>query len=455
MESSEYGYGSHSGVMTQMEFDERLAEDRDLDKLKNVFMIQCVGSRNEEYPNCSRICCAEAVKNAIAFKKKCPDANLYVLYRDLRTYGLMEKYYREARELGVLFIRYEKDRPPIVNTNGNLTIKFHDPILGKDIETESDAIVLSVGARPNKENSKIAPMLKVPLTSDGYFFEAHVKLRPVDFATDGIFVCGMAHGPKLIKEAAVQGLAAASRAATILSQDKLEALSIVSRVDPNVCSGCRLCNTVCAYDAISFDKEKGVSVINPMVCKGCGTCAANCISGAITQSNFRDDQIYDQITAAIGSYDSASGDAFEPKVLAFLCNWCSYAGADLAGISRTQYPTNIRVIRVMCSGRVSPHFVIKALEEGFDGIWISGCHPGDCHYIEGNFHARRRWMAFRELLESAGVDMKRITYSWVSASESQKFADVAKEVVDNIKSLGPNDKFRELSPTTVEEPAYY
>jgi heterodisulfide reductase subunit A len=304
----------------------------------------------------------------------------------------------------------------------------------------------------------------VPLTEDGYFFEAHVKLRPVDFATDGIFVCGMAHGPKLIKESAAQGLAAASRAATILAQDKMEAISIVSEVDPRICSGCRLCNTVCAYDAISFDEEKHVSVINAAVCKGCGTCVANCISGAITQLNFRDDQLFEQIAAvpeaACGAIcgpgtEAEPAKSFEPRILAFLCNWCSYAGADLAGISRTQYPPNIRVIRVMCSGRVSPLLVMKALEEGFDGVWISGCHPGDCHYIEGNYHARRRWMAFRELLEETGVDPQRVTFSWVSASESQKFAETAKQVVEKVKALGPNRAFEHISPTQPAAPVYF
>lgn len=451
---AEYGYGSHPSVMTQMQFDERLAAQDDINELQEVFMIQCVGSRCDEYPNCSRICCAEAVKNAITFKKLKPEARVTVLYRDLRTYGFMEQQYRIARELGVLFVRFEKERPPVVTADGSaLKIRFFDPILQREIESAADAVVLSVGARPNADNETLAPMLKVPLTEDGYFFEAHVKLRPVDFATDGIFVCGMAHSPKLIKEAAVQGLAAASRAATILSQDKMEALSIVSQVDPSVCSGCRLCNTVCAYDAISYDETKGVSVINAAVCKGCGTCAANCPSGAITQLNFRDDQIFDQIAAM--PIERGSGEDYEPRILTFLCNWCSYAGADLAGISRNQYPPNIRVIRVMCSGRVSPLFVLKALEEGYDGVWISGCHPGDCHYIEGNFHARRRWMAFKELLESAGVDMRRVAFSWVSASESQKFADTAQQVVERIRALGPNRTFGDISPVKREEPVYF
>jgi len=453
LETTEYGHGTHPGIMTQMSFEGKIAEDQVSD-VDSVVMIQCVGSRTEEFPNCSRICCAEAVKNAIAFKEKRPSARVHVLYRDLRTYGLMERHYRQARELGVIFSRYEPEHRPEVTTGDALSVRFRDPVLGRVIDMPADAVVLSVGARPNADNQSLAPLLKVPLTEDGYFFEAHVKLRPVDFATDGIFVCGMAHGPKLISEAATQGLATAARAATVLSRDKMEALSIVSTVDEHACSGCGLCQTVCAYDAISFDEEKHVSVINPAVCKGCGTCAANCISGAITQLNFRDDQIFDQIAAVPGTPDEEEGE-WEPKILAFLCNWCSYAGADLAGISRTQYPPNIRVIRVMCSGRVSPMFVLKALNEGFDGVWISGCHPGDCHYIEGNFHARRRWMAFRELLVSTGVDLRRVTYSWVSASESQKFADTASEVVEKVRELGPNRSFRVLSPTREEEPVYF
>jgi len=457
LQTNEYGYGTHPGIMTQMELDERL--DSLPDDLKDVFMIQCVGSRNEEYPNCSRICCAESVKNAIALQDAKPDCNVTILYRDLRTYGTMEKYYRLAREKGVLFCRYDADNPPVVSTDGSLSIKYRDPILKRDIESSAEAVVLSVGARPNENNPVLAPMLKVPLTEDGYFFEAHVKLRPVDFATDGVFVCGMAHGPKLIKEAAVQGLAAASRAATILSKEQMEALSVVSQVDPNACSGCKLCNTVCAYDGISFDGEKHVSVVNAAVCKGCGTCVANCPSGAITQLNFRDEQILAQISAIAGEMDAVerakAGGEFEPKVLAFLCNWCSYAGADLAGISRSQYPPNIRVIRVMCSGRVSPLFVMKAMEEGFDGVWISGCHPGDCHYIEGNYHARRRWMAFKQILESTGMDMRRIAFSWVSASENKKFADIATNVINDIKELGPNKRFSDLSPAKISAPKYF
>lgn len=450
---TEYGYGEHPGVMTQMELEEKLSTGGEADKLNSVVMIQCVGSRTPEHPNCSRVCCAEAVKNANTLKKKNPSAEVIVLYRDLRTYGLMEKYYREARERGVLFVRYNPENPPHVRANGSLSIRYHDGILRRDIEKQVDAVVLSVGIRPAEDNQTTAPMLKVPLTEDGHFFEAHVKLRPVDFSTDGIFVAGLAHGPKMIHEAAVQGMAAASRAATILSQDRMEALATTCEVDPALCSGCKLCNTLCAYDAISFDAELGVSVINPAACKGCGTCSANCPSQAITAHHFRKDQLFDQITAI--AQRRAESEKWEPKILAFLCNWCSYGGADLAGISRTQYPPNIRAVRVMCSGRVTPLEVMKALEEGFDGVWVSGCHPGDCHYTEGNYHARRRWMVFRELLKEAGIDERRVQFSWISASENQKFADIASDVVEQIRVLGPNEAFENLRPTRSAEPSYF
>jgi heterodisulfide reductase subunit A len=451
---TEFAYGKHPNVMTQMQFEERISGGH-IDDINSAVMIQCVGSRNAEHPNCSRICCAEAVKNAVAFKKARPKARLTVLYRDLRTYGMMEKYYREARELGVIFVRYSAENPPEVTTEGGLKVSYRDPVLQREMSMPVDAVILSVGVRPHEGNETVAPMLKVPLTEDGYFFEAHVKLRPVDFATDGIFVCGMAHGPKLIAESAVQGLAAASRAATILSKQQMESLAIVSEVDRRNCSGCKLCNTLCVYDAISYDEKYGVSVINAAACKGCGTCAANCPSGAITARNFREDQLFAQISAIAGSTPAANDGPYEPKILAFLCNWCSYGGADLAGISRTQYPPNIRVMRVMCSGRVTPYDVLKAFEEGFDGVWVSGCHPGDCHYTEGNYHARRRWMVFRELMQTVGIDERRVMFSWVSASENQKFAETATEIVERVRALGPNSTFRALDPTVVEEPTIF
>ena len=449
-ETSEYGYGRSKDVITQMDFEKLLESEESVRTLQNVVMIQCVGSREDNYPNCSRICCAEAVKNALLLKEINPDVNIYILYRDIRTYGLQEKFYKLAREKGVIFIRYDIERKPEVSINGKILVKVFDAILNDEIEIEADKLVLSVGVRPNPDNEIIAPMLKVPLTEDKYFFEAHVKLRPVDFATDGIFVCGMSHSPKTIRESVTQALAASSRAVTILSKEKLEGLAIVSYIDEKRCVGCRICNPVCAYDAISFDEEKGVSIINEAQCKGCGTCAATCPSGVIVAKNFRDDQLSAQISSVIADIDSVEqveqGMEFEPKITAFLCNWCSYAGADLAGISRIQYPPNIRVVKVMCSGRLSPLFVMKALEEGADGVWISGCHPGDCHYITGNLSARRRWMIFRELLESVGVDTRRLIFSWISASEGQKFSDTAKEVVEKIKELGPNKQFHHINP---------
>ncbi|MBN1478247.1 FAD-dependent oxidoreductase, partial [Candidatus Sumerlaeota bacterium] len=292
IETREYAHGSHPGIMTQMAFEERITGGESLEGIDRVVMIQCVGSRTEENPNCSRICCAEAVKNAITLKRQRPEARVTVLYRDVRTYGLMERHYREARELGVLFVHWEPEQPPEVQVNGSLRVRYRDPILGRDIVQEADVVALSVGVCPGEDNEVLAPMLRVPLTIDGTFLEAHVKLRPVDFSTEGIFLCGLAHGPKLISEAAMQGLAAGARAGTILSHGTMETLSIVSEVDPDHCSGCRLCNALCPYQAITYLAEERVSSINATMCKGCGTCVAACPSGAILGAGFTDEQLF-------------------------------------------------------------------------------------------------------------------------------------------------------------------
>jgi heterodisulfide reductase subunit A len=255
-------------------------------------MIQCVGSRDEERPYCSRVCCSNAIKNAIKFKETNPKASVYILFRDIRTYGLREKYYRIAREKGVKFIRYDKDEKPYVTENGNgVTVEVKDRILGKTLIMNPDLLVLSTGIVPNPENKVLSQLLKVPLDSDGFFLEAHVKLRPVDFATDGVFVCGLSHYPKDISETIAQARAAAGRAATILNKDSIEAEGKVSSIREERCSGCGACVEVCAYNAIEIDTNRRIAVVNDALCKGCGACAATCRSSAIDLRGFRNEQI--------------------------------------------------------------------------------------------------------------------------------------------------------------------
>jgi heterodisulfide reductase subunit A len=297
----EYGWGTDDRVITQTELERRITEDPEsLAGARDIVMVQCVGSRNDEHPYCSKICCGVAVKNALALEKVNPDGRVHVCYRDLRTYGLKEDRYLEAREAGVNFIRFEQDRPPeIAHVLGDLQVRVADAnVRAEEVVLNPDLVVLSCGVIANPDARTLAPKLKVPLTSDGFFLEAHVKLRPVDFATDGVFVAGLAHYPKTIAESLTQACAAAARAEAVLSKPDVVTEGVVAFVEESMCAGCKQCVSVCCYEAISFDEERGVAVVNRSLCKGCGACAAACTSGANRLLGFKPEQIYAQIMAA-------------------------------------------------------------------------------------------------------------------------------------------------------------
>jgi len=297
---TQYLYGEDERVLTQRELEERLAKGEF--NAKTVAMIQCVGSRNEERPNCSRICCVQAVKNALKIKELNPETDVYVLYKDVRTYGFNEDYYREAASKGVLFIRYDdENKPKVTRENGTLKVLAMEPVLKTWFPIEPDLLVLSAATIPNPENQRISEMLKVPLTKDGFFLEAHMKLRPVDFATEGVFLCGLAHSPKLIEESISQACGAAARAITILSKKALEVEGAIASVNEDLCSGCRICEAVCEYGGIKMEEKDGklVSTVLEALCKGCGVCGSSCPTGAISMLHFTDDEILAQVRAAL------------------------------------------------------------------------------------------------------------------------------------------------------------
>ncbi len=305
LSSKEYLYGENKNVLTQMELEENLSSGKlTAARLDTVVMINCVGSREEEYPYCSRICCSESVKNALKIKELNPQAKVYVLYRDMRTYGLKEDYYREAREKGVIFIRYTKDKKPEVKeVDGKIEVSVMDDVLLEKLTLRPDLVALGVATIAQQENKSLAQLLKVPLNADGFFLEAHVKLRPVEFATEGIFVCGLAHCPKFIDESITQANAAVSRASTILSKDEIEAEGTISSVTPELCSACGMCESLCAYKAIEvkvINERTGqkAAVVTAAMCKGCGACAANCRSSALDLKGFTNNQLF----AVIGSF---------------------------------------------------------------------------------------------------------------------------------------------------------
>ena len=286
----EFLYGEDERVLTQTQLSDRLAAKGAAD-LDSVVMIQCVGSRNDERPNCSRICCQAAVKNALDIKKKSPATQVFILYRDMRMYGLMEDYYTEARRQGVIFVRYQKDNPPAVKAAADgILVTVRDHVLQKDIEIRSDVLALSAGVQP-KGSEEVGRKMKLNTNSEGYFLEAHVKLRPVDMGSDGVFLCGTAHGPKLISEAIVQASAAASRAVTFLSKDQIKLSAIKAQVDPDHCVKCLTCVRSCPFEVPRFSVAEGEIKIDAALCQGCGVCACVCPRQTIKLNNYEDDQI--------------------------------------------------------------------------------------------------------------------------------------------------------------------
>ena len=293
----EYGYGEDSRVMTQVELARRL-DDKGAGDLNQVVMIQCIGSRNQENPNCSRVCCQAAIKNALHIKTLNPDANVCILYRDIRTYGFLEDYYTEAREKGVMFFRFDPEAPPEVeHTDQGVEVVFQDHVLGRPLRVVSDVLALSAGMVA-EDTQELSSIMKLARNAEGYFVEAHVKLRPVDMATEGVFVCGTAHSPKLMSEAIAQSMAAAARAATFLSQEELTLSGVTARVESEKCASCLICVRSCPYNVPKINEE-GVSEIDPALCQGCGVCAAECPAKAIELNWYEDDQILSKIDALL------------------------------------------------------------------------------------------------------------------------------------------------------------
>ena len=297
---TEYLYGQDPNVLLSLELDQELMRGNDRIKdAKCAVFIQCVGSRKPERPHCSKVCCTHSILNALTLKKLNPDMNIYILYRDIRTFGEREDLYMEARVRGILFIRYGVEDPPKVEKeHGRLKVTVTDRVLRRPLQISPDIITLATAIAPH-DNTPLAKLYKISTTQEGFFLEAHMKLRPVDFASDGIFLAGLCHYPKPIEESIAQAKAASARAASILMKEAIEIEPIVSVVDPDKCNGCGICERVCPYDAIHLVEVDGVIKAQniPASCKGCGLCAASCPSKAVDMCHFSQHQIRAQVCA--------------------------------------------------------------------------------------------------------------------------------------------------------------
>jgi len=455
-----YGYGKYTNVITALEFERlilaagptggKVIRASDGEKPHSVAFIQCVGSRDtNKYQYCSNFCCMYTLKHAIQLKEKYKeDVEVYVFYMDMRSnFKGFEEFYQRARKLGANFIRGRVSRVFEVPETKNLIIHAEDMTLGQPIEVEAEMVVLATAAIPKKGTEEMARILNLTRGADGFLMESHPKLKPIDAPTDGIFLAGSCQAPKDIPYSVSQGSGAASRAATVLSKPTWKIEPIVSVIDPEKCrnvkSKCGICAERCPYGSIKIEEGKPAQVITAM-CHGCGTCVAECPADAITQMHFTDAQIFAQIRAALETNP-------EDKILALLCNWCSYAGADLAGTSRFEYPSIIRPIRVMCSGRVDRDFILEAFRLGAGMVMVGACHlPYDCHYISGNWKMKARMDALTPMLQKLGLSPERFRVEYVSAAEGVKFAEVVREMTEQLHGLGKdrieteNEKLRPI-----------
>jgi heterodisulfide reductase subunit A len=444
-EHDEYGYTRFENVLTSLEFERlvnaggptsgELVRPADRKRPLSIGFIQCVGSRSARKGSqyCSNVCCMNTIKSTLVLKEHYPDIDIKVFYIDIRAFGKgFEDLYMRSRRLGVQYVR---GLPGTVEQDGNgsLNVAVENTARGGLDIYNLDMLVLAVGMKPSISTQRLQEMLGLQLTPDGFFLEAHPKLQPVDAATRGIFFAGCAESPKDIKESVTQASAAAARAIRLMHKGEITTEPITSEVNQELCNSCGKCAEVCPYNAITVEVKKKVpAVVNTAACAGCGTCAAECPFDAITMNHFTDQQILSQVETLLE-------DNPQEKILAFACNWCSYAGADYAGVSRLQYPPNVRLIRTMCSGRVDEKFIWDGFIKGAPVALISGCHIGDCHYIDANRWTEKRVDKIRRKMSKLGLRPERLQLEWISAAEGVRFAETMRKMEALRQTVTPQE----------------
>lgn len=445
----EYHYTKYDNVLTSWEFEiltgpgyvtkSELLRPTDRKPPKSIAFIQCVGSRSEKRgnPYCSNICCMNTVKDTLYLKDHHPEMECVVFYIDMRTSGKgYEDLYKRSKAQGVKYIRGIPGDIMEDPETKNLIVTVENTTTGKIEKHEFEMVVLSIGVVPRPETEKIQRVLALSKTPDGFLMESHYQLSPIDSPTGGVFLAGACESPKDIKSSVIQASGAAARAETLLSAGKVKVEPITSTINPDLCKSCGICAEVCPYGLITVDKKaKTPAVVVEAACKGCGTCGAACTFDAITMKNFSDDQILAMIDAMFEVRP-------EEKICIFACNWCSYAGADLAGLSRMQYPPNGRVIRTMCSGRVDEKFIWHAFKKRAPIVLVSGCHFVDCHYIDANRWTQKRVEGMWNKLERKGIRPERLQLEWVSAAESSRWQEVM-YAVEELRKTVTMDEIKE------------
>jgi heterodisulfide reductase subunit A len=419
----QFKYGQDPRVVTQVQLEGMLQRDEVKD-VRDVVIINCVNSKNDSR-GCCAIGCHISVKNALALTARNSETRVHILYRDLSMVKEEGSSLEAAKTAGVRFLRFPDDRyPEVMEDHGHLLVHLYDLLLGRDLTIPADLIVLTTAFRGDDTVDEIKGLLKVSANPDGFFQEAHIKLGPLEFPSDGISLCGCARSPKTLKEAMEEGAGAAMKVSIPMKRGFLEADGIVADIDLDLCNSCGLCAKNCPFSAIQWEDEKP-HVIKAL-CKGCGLCAADCPKNAVSIVHYSDKQILAQVEAALE-------ENAEEKIIGFVCHWCALGGVDMAGVSRLQYPPNARLIRVMCSARVSIAFIERAFELGAAGVLVAGCEFPTCHYITGNYAAEERVKRAKKRLARKGYDPEKLWNVWLSAADGPRFANIMREMV---KQLG-------------------
>jgi heterodisulfide reductase subunit A len=427
----EYGYTRFPNVVTSMEFERLIstggplgghfARPSDLQRPRRIGFVQCVGSRTLDptrgNPYCSNVCCMNTVKEAQYLKDNYPDTEVTVFYMDLRAFGKgFEELLMRSKGSGVRYIRGLPGEVRQDPTTGSLRVTVENTTANRLESHDVDMLVLAVGSKPATDTETVRQLVSLSKSPSGFLKEAHAKLRPVDTPTKGVYIAGAAESPKDVRESVTQASAAASRASILLNKSRFAVEAITAVVDEDLCKMCGVCAGVCPFGAIQWEKKQ-LAHVTSAACAGCGTCAGECRFGAIEMRHFSDQAIYAQIDAILE-------DQPMDRIVTFACNWCSYAGADTAGVSRMAYPPNARIIRTMCSGRVSPEFVWYAFKKGAPVVLVSGCHYADCHYIDANRSTTRRVDGLWDGLEKSGVRPERLQLEWCSAAEGGRWQTI-------------------------------
>ncbi|MEO0123213.1 MAG: hydrogenase iron-sulfur subunit [candidate division WOR-3 bacterium] len=405
----EYGYGKYPNVMNVLEFERKITDGSFAPR--NVVLICCAGSRdNNHLPYCSRICCFLALKEAKLVTDRYPETRVFVCAMDMRSYGNFEYFYATLRERGVSFIKGKPSE--VMQRDGNLVVRVEDLYTNELLEIDADAVVLSGGFVPDKETFD-----KLGVKIDGNFpviFESG-KLGNIEMPR-GIFVAGSASFPAGVFETIVDARKSAFSIFSLLQNDTIESSQPIVYVNEDYCSVCKTCISVCPYNAITIENDK--IKIHPDLCMGCGICASACPAAASRLEKFTVREISDWVKTT-----TKPGD-----IIAFLCKWSAYNATETAAYMKVQYPENIKILRVPCSGAVEPNHIIQALNLGARGVLIGGCYPDACHYVKGNFKARTREKILKETIELLGLSRDRVRLEWIGKDEAKKFESIIKEM---------------------------